>query len=251
MVGFRPQFARRILFLRLLPFLFLWVRNHFWCRDFKSTWHFQDRLFLCFLRSIFFRFFAIILTFVFLIFAKNFIFQFSSRLQSYSTPQTKSRFSKKDFIMANYLPQMNIHEVVFHTFITKDCPTFMADKLINLFRVTMMVFNGGSVNYNAVMICNTLMVDFFMRNHRILARGLALEFVDKVLFRLVDNDKFWRFLNTCNVHLFYLNYRTKMMNVICSQLARMYGHENFQAIFSRLTPGIRGREDMGNFYKLP
>jgi hypothetical protein len=149
--------------------------------------------------------------------------------------------------MANYLPQMNIHEIVFHTFITKDCPTFMADKLINLFRVTMMVFNGGSVNYNAVMICNTLMVDFFMRNHRILARGLALEFVDKVLFRLVDNDKFWRFLNTCNVHLFYLNYRTKMMNVICHQLARMYGHENFHAIFSRLTPGIRGREDMGNF----
>jgi len=194
-----------------------------------------------------FSFFAIILTFVFLIFAKNFIFQFSSRLRSYSPPQTKSRFSRKNLIMANYLPQMNIHEVVFHTFITKDCPTFMADKLINLFRVTMMVFNGGSVNYNAVMICNTLMVDFFMRNHRILARGLALEFVDKVLFRLVDNDKFWRFLNTCNVHLFYLNYRTKMMNVICHQLARMYGHENFHAIFSRLTPGIRGREDMGNF----
>ena len=189
------------------------------------------------------------MTFVFLIFAK--ILSFSSLRDFNLTlpPKQSLDFQKK--IMANYLPQMNIHEIVFHTFITKDCPTFMADKLINLFRVTMMVFNGGSVNYNAVMICNTLMVDFFMRNHRILARGLALEFVDKVLFRLVDNDKFWRFLNTCNVHLFYLNYRTKMMNVICSQLARMYGHENFQAIFSRLTPGIRGREDMGNFYKLP
>ena len=198
-----------------------------------------------------FSFFAIILTFVFLIFAK--ILSFSSLRDFNLTlpPKQSLDFREKNLIMANYLPQMNIHEVVFHTFITKDCPTFMADKLINLFRVTMMVFNGGSVNYNAVMICNTLMVDFFMRNHRILARGLALEFVDKVLFRLVDNDKFWRFLNTCNVHLFYLNYRTKMMNVICSQLARMYGHENFQAIFSRLTPGIRGREDMGNFYKLP
>jgi hypothetical protein len=29
LVGFHPQFAQRILFLRLLPFLFSWVRNRF------------------------------------------------------------------------------------------------------------------------------------------------------------------------------------------------------------------------------
>ena len=147
--------------------------------------------------------------------------------------------------MDSSLPQMNIHEMVFHPFITKDCPSFMADKLLNLFRVTMMMFHVGNVNYNAFMISNTLVVDFFMRNHRILARGLGLEFIDKILFRLVNHDKYWHFLNTCNVHLFYLNYRTKMMNIICHQLARMYGHENFHNIFCRLTPGIRGREDLG------
>ena len=157
-------------------------------------------------------------------------------------PKQSLDFHKK---MDSSLPQMNIHEMVFHPFITKDCPSFMADKLLNLFRVTMMMFHVGNVNYNAFMISNTLVVDFFMRNHRILARGLGLEFIDKILFRLVNHDKYWRFLNTCNVHLFYLNYRTKMMNIICHQLARMYGHENFHNIFRRLTPGIRGREDLG------
>jgi hypothetical protein len=145
-------------------------------------------------------------------------------------------------------PQMNIHETLFYSFITKECPTFMADKLIMLFRVAMLVFRNGNVSYNAVMICNTLMVDFFCRNHRILARGLGLEFIDNVLFRLVRNEGFWHFLNAGNVHLFYLDYRTKMMNLICHQLAKMYGHEHFHNIFRNLSPGMRGRQDLGKVF---
>ena len=147
-------------------------------------------------------------------------------------------------------PQMNIHEVLFYSFINKECPTFMADKLIMLFRVAMMVFRNGNVSYNAVMICNTLMVDFFCRNHRILARGLGLEFIDNVLFRLIRNEGFWHFLNAGNVHLFYLDYRTKMMNLICHQLAKMYGHEHFHNIFRNLSPGMRGRQDLGKVFSL-
>jgi hypothetical protein len=112
----------------------------------------------------------------------------------------------------------------------------------------MMVFRNGNVSYNAVMICNTLMVDFFCRNHRILARGLGLEFIDNVLFRLIRNEGFWHFLNAGNVHLFYLDYRTKMMNLICHQLAKMYGHEHFHNIFRNLSPGMRGRQDLGKVF---
>jgi hypothetical protein len=128
----------------------------------------------------------------------------------------------------------------------------MADKLIYLFRVIMMVFNAGNVNYNSLMMSNTLMVDFFMRNHRLLARGLSFEFVDKILFRLIHNDRYWYFLNSLNSHLFYLNYRTKMMNVICHQMAKVYGTETFGAVFNRISPGVRGREEypacLGNLF---
>lgn len=144
--------------------------------------------------------------------------------------------------MENSSPMMNLHEMVFHSFITKECPTFMADKLIYLFRVIMMVFNAGSVNYNAIMISNTLMVDFFMRNHRLLVRGLSFGFVDQVLFRLLHNDRYWYFLNNLNPHLFYLNYRTKIMNIICHQMAKMYGSETFNMIFHRISAAVRGRE---------
>jgi hypothetical protein len=156
--------------------------------------------------------------------------------------------------MENQLPMMNLHEMVFHHFLTKDCPMIMADKLVYLFRVIMVVFNAGNVNYNALMMSNTLMVDFFMRNHRLLARGLSFEFVDKILFRLIHNDKYWYFLNNLNPHLFYLNYRTKMMNVICHQMAKVYGAETFGNVFNRVSPGTRGREEypayLGNFLNL-
>ena len=81
------------------PFYLFMGAQPFWCCDFKSAQHFQNRLFLCFSRSIFFlfyfsRFFAIILTFVFLNFAK--ILSFSSLWDlTLSTPQTKSRFFGK------------------------------------------------------------------------------------------------------------------------------------------------------------
>jgi len=145
--------------------------------------------------------------------------------------------------MENSFPMMNIHEMVFQSFITKECPTFMADKLISLFRVMMMmIFNAGNVNYNAIMISNTLMVDFFMRNHRLLARGLSFGFVEQILFRLLRNDRYWYFLNNLNPHLFYLNYRTKIMNLFCHQMAKLYGMETFHLIFHCISSAVHGRE---------
>jgi hypothetical protein len=98
LVGFHPQFAQRILFLRLLPFLFSWVRNRFGAMTLNQlgiskivcSYVFQEVSF----SFLFFAFFAIILTFVFLNFAK--ILSFSSlRDLTLSTPQTKSRFFEK------------------------------------------------------------------------------------------------------------------------------------------------------------
>ncbi len=39
---------------------------------------------------------------------------------------------------------------------------FLADMLVRFFRISMMVFHHGGVNYNAVMIANTIAVDFFL-----------------------------------------------------------------------------------------
>jgi len=41
-----------------------------------------------------------------------------------------------------------------------------------------------------------------------------------------------------------------MMNLICHQLAKMYGHEHFHNIFRNLSPGMRGREDLGRLFTL-
>jgi hypothetical protein len=211
----------------------------------------KNRLFLCFSRSIFFfsifRIFRNNLDICFPQFCKKFYLSVLFETLLYLPPKQSLDFRKKIKMDAS-CPQMNIHETLFYSFITKECPTFMADKLIMLFRVAMMVFRNGNVSYNAVMICNTLMVDFFCRNHRILARGLGLEFIDNVLFRLIRNEGFWHFLNAGNVHLFYLDYRTKMMNLICHQLAKMYGHEHFHNIFRNLSPGMRGRQDLGKVF---
>ena len=112
---------------------------------------------------------------------------------------------------ANF-PALNIHELVFESFFTQECPAFLADKLANLFRVAFMVFYSGNVHYNAVLISNTLMLDLFMKNHRLFARGLGFEFLDKVLIRLLSSIRYWDFLNLLNIHLFYLSHRPKMVD---------------------------------------
>jgi hypothetical protein len=56
---------------------------------------------------------------------------------------------------------MDIHENVFNAYITRECPMFLADMLVRFFRISMMVFHHGNVNYNAVMIANTIAADFF------------------------------------------------------------------------------------------
>jgi len=145
--------------------------------------------------------------------------------------------------METNFPALNIHDLVFHSYLTQECPVFLADKLTNLFRIAFMVFYAGNVHYNAVLVSNTLMLDFFMKNHRLFARGLGLEFVDKILVRLLSSIRYWDFMNTLNIHLFYLSHRPKMVDVLHHHLARMYGSFVFNLIYCRLPSSIAGRED--------
>ena len=145
--------------------------------------------------------------------------------------------------METNFPALNIHDLVFNSYLTQECPVFLADKLTNLFRIAFMVFYAGNVHYNAVLVSNTLMLDFFIKNHRLFARGLGLEFVDKILVRLLSSIRYWDFMNTLNIHLFYLSHRPKMVDVLHHHLARMYGSFVFNLIYCRLPSSIAGRED--------
>ena len=133
---------------------------------------------------------------------------------------------------------MDVHENVFNAYLTRECPMFLADMLVRFFRISMMVFHHGGVNYNAVMIANTIAVDFFQRNHRFLARHLCLEFVYTVLHPLYSNPKFWDLMNKVNVHYFYLTMRSQIVDVFCFRMGVTYGSQLLGSLHSRLSPCV-------------
>jgi len=138
---------------------------------------------------------------------------------------------------------MDVHENVFNAYLTRECPMFLADMLVRFFRISMMVFHHGGVNYNAVMIANTIAVDFFQRNHRFLARHLCLEFVYTVLHPLYSNPKFWDLLNKVNVHYFYLTMRSQMADVFCFRMGVAYGSQLLGSLHNRLSPVVFGHRE--------
>jgi hypothetical protein len=155
----------------------------------------------------------------------------------------QSSLNLEIFIMETNFPALNVHDLVFESYLTQECPMFLANKLANLFRVAFMVFYAGNVHYNAVLLSNTLMLDFFMKNHRLFARGLGFEFIDKILIRLLSNIKYWDFMNTLNIHLFYLSHRPKMVDVLHHHMARLYGSFVLDLFSHRLSSPITRNED--------
>jgi hypothetical protein len=97
----------------------------------------------------------------------------------------------------------------------------------------MVVYKAGNVSYNAVMMANTIITDFFVKYHKLFARGIALEFVDSILTLLFCYDGFWDILNRFNVHLFYLTYRHQVLTILSNRMATMYGAQVFNQLFDR------------------
>jgi hypothetical protein len=135
---------------------------------------------------------------------------------------------------------MDVHENVFNAYLTRECPMFLADMLMHFFRVSMMVFHHGNVNYNAIMIANTIAADFF---HRFLARHLCLDFVYTVLHPLYSNPKFWELMNKTNVHYFYLTMRSQVADVFCFRMGVTYGSELLSSLHNRLPPFVLGHRE--------
>ena len=79
----------------------------------------------------------------------------------------------------------NVHEVVYASFLAKDCPANEVRILSKFYKVAFVVFKAGNVSYNAVMAANTIVTDFFVSNHRLFAREMALEFVENILTLLL------------------------------------------------------------------
>ena len=145
--------------------------------------------------------------------------------------------------METNFPALNIHDLVFESYLTQECPMFLANKLTNLFRIAFMVFYTGNVHYSAVLISNTLMLDVFMKNHQLSAGGFGFEFIDKILVRLLSSIRHWDFMNTLNFHLFYLSHIPKMVDLLHHHMARLYRSVVFNLIFHCLSSPITRHED--------
>jgi hypothetical protein len=137
----------------------------------------------------------------------------------------------------------NVHEVVYAGFLAKDCPANEVRILTKFYKVSFIVFKAGNVSYNAVMVANTIITDFFVSNHRLFAREIALEFVENIMTLLFSYDGFWDFLNRLNIHFFYLSYRPQILQILSYHLSLTYGSEQFTQVYRRLPPYVFGAED--------
>jgi hypothetical protein len=148
----------------------------------------------------------------------------------------------------------NVHELAYAGFFAQECPTAELRIISKFFKASMVVYKAGNVSYNAVMMANTIITDFFVKYHKLFARGISLEFVDLVLTILFCYDGFWDILNRINVHLFYLTYRHQILTILSTRMATMYGAQIFRQIFDRLPlfnlgEDNLGTEERGNFRK--
>jgi hypothetical protein len=148
----------------------------------------------------------------------------------------------------------NIHETVYASFLSKDCPANEDRILTKFYKVFLVVFKAGNVSYNATMMANTIITDFFVRNHRLFAREIGLEFVENVLTLLYSYDGFWNFVNRFNVHFFYLTYRNQILQNLDYHMAMLYGGKPFLQTYRNLPPYVLGSKDFskerGEFFFL-
>jgi len=145
----------------------------------------------------------------------------------------------------------NVHEVVYASFLSKDCPTNEVRILTKFYKVSFVVFKAGNVSYNAIMAANTIITDFFVSHHRLFAREIALEFVENILTLLFSYDGFWDFVNRLNIHFFYLSYRPQILQILSYHMSLTYGSEHYLEVYRHLPPYVSGAEDFsrerGNF----
>jgi hypothetical protein len=137
----------------------------------------------------------------------------------------------------------NVHEVAYAGFLAKDCPANEVRILTKFYKVSFVVFKAGNVSYNAVMAANTIITDFLVSNHRFFAQEIALEFVENIMTLLFSYDGFWDFLNCLNIHIFYLTYRSQILQILSYHMSLTYGSEHFTQVYRRLPPYVSGAED--------
>jgi hypothetical protein len=139
----------------------------------------------------------------------------------------------------------NVHELAYAGFFAQECPAAELRIISKFFKASMVVYKAGNVSYNAVMMANTIITDFFVKYHKLFARGISLEFVDSILTVLFCYDGFWDILNRINVHLFYLTYRHQILTILSNRMATMYGAQILGQIFDRLPFFNLGENNLG------
>ena len=193
---------------------------------------------------------------------KNFLFLFKILTQQsfpqflflvlFKTPTLSYILVKKNFSTLFLILQKmentfitNVHELAYAGFFAQECPAAELRIISKFFKASMVVYKAGNVSYNAVMMANTIITDFFVKYHKLFARGISLEFVDSILTILFCYDGFWDILNRINVHLFYLTYRHQILTILSNRMATMYGAQIFKQIFDRLPFFNLGENNLG------